>query len=168
MAGERAAHQGARNGLIGQKVPFAPGRAARSLAPGGCEHALRRPQLAYRSSWWLWPSSQGERTGTSGSPLLRRADARGRAEPPQRRQTAQEQSNRNSARPARCNDGQSSQTLLTQREQQIANLVAAGLSNKQIAREGSIAERTVKAHLHNAYQKLSVSNRTSLGVIRAV
>src|SRR5215217_4680619 len=76
---------------------------------------------------------------------------------------AQEQSNSTSA-PTRYNDGQSSQTLLTRREQQIANLVAAGLSNKQIAREASIAEGTVKAHLHNAYQKLSISNRTSLAL----
>ena len=80
------------------------------------------------------------------------------------RQTAQEQRNSNSARSARCHDGKSTQTLLTQREQQIANLVAAGLSNKQIAREASIAEGTVKVHLHNAYQKLSVSNRTSLAL----
>ena len=80
------------------------------------------------------------------------------------RQTAQEQRNSNSARSARCHDGESTQTLLTQREQQIANLVAAGLSNKQIAREASIAEGTVKVHLHNAYQKLSVSNRTSLAL----
>src|SRR4051794_1087033 len=80
------------------------------------------------------------------------------------RQTAQEQSNSSSARSARCNDGQSSQDLLTQREQQIANLLAAGLTNKQIAREISIAEGTVKVHLHNAYQKRSVSNRLSLAL----
>ena len=79
------------------------------------------------------------------------------------RQTAQEQ-NSDSARSARCYEGPPGQILLTQREQQIANLVAAGLSNKQIAREASIAEGTVKAHLHNAYQKLSVSNRTSLAL----
>ena len=80
------------------------------------------------------------------------------------RQTAQEESNSNNARSASCNDGQSSLTLLTQREQQIANFVAAGLSNKQIARPASIAEGTVKVHLHNVYQKLSVSNRTSLAL----
>ena len=65
MAGERAVRrlsQGARNGLIGQRIPFAPGHAARSLAPGWCEHALRRRQLASGSSWWLWPSNEGERT----------------------------------------------------------------------------------------------------------
>ena len=42
---------------------------------------------------------------------------------------------------------------LTPREAEIARLVAAGLSNKQIARKTCIAEATVKIHLH----KTSVS-----------
>jgi len=40
--------------------------------------------------------------------------------------------------------------------------VAQGLSNKQIARKVNISEGTVKLHLHKAYQKLDVANRTSL------
>jgi two-component system, NarL family, nitrate/nitrite response regulator NarL len=52
--------------------------------------------------------------------------------------------------------------LLTTREREIAMLVADGLSNKEIARRSSISEGTVKIHLHNAYQKLGVANRTSL------
>ena len=42
--------------------------------------------------------------------------------------------------------------LLTRRETEIAKLVAAGLSNKQIARKASISEATVKIHLHNAHK----------------
>jgi len=54
--------------------------------------------------------------------------------------------------------------LLTPREAELARFVAAGLSNKQIAQKASIAEGTVKLHLHNAYQKLGLANRTGLAV----
>jgi DNA-binding NarL/FixJ family response regulator len=54
--------------------------------------------------------------------------------------------------------------LLTPREAEIARLAAAGLSNKQIARKASIAEGTVKIHLHKAYQKLGIANRAGLAV----
>jgi DNA-binding NarL/FixJ family response regulator len=53
---------------------------------------------------------------------------------------------------------------LTSREQEIAALVAEGLSNKEIARKAGISEGTVKLHLHNIYQKLGVSNRTALAM----
>jgi two-component system, NarL family, nitrate/nitrite response regulator NarL len=53
---------------------------------------------------------------------------------------------------------------LTPREAEIARFVAAGLSNKQIARKASIAEGTVKIHLHKAYQKLGIANRAGLAV----
>jgi two-component system, NarL family, nitrate/nitrite response regulator NarL len=54
---------------------------------------------------------------------------------------------------------------LTAREAEIARLVAAGLSNKQIAREARIAEGTVKIHLHKAYKKLGIANRSTLAVM---
>ena len=66
---------------------------------------------------------------------------------------------------ARRNDSERVAKLLTVREQEIAKFVAAGLSNKQIARKASISEGTVKIHLHNAYQKLGVSNRTALAML---
>ena len=55
--------------------------------------------------------------------------------------------------------------LLTRRETEIAGFVAAGLSNRQIARKVSLAEATVKIHLHNAYKKLGIANRSMLAVI---
>jgi DNA-binding NarL/FixJ family response regulator len=55
--------------------------------------------------------------------------------------------------------------LLTPREAEIARFVAAGLSNKQIARKASIAEATGKIHLHNTYQKLGIANRSTLAVL---
>ncbi len=55
--------------------------------------------------------------------------------------------------------------LLTSREKEVAVLVAEGMSNKQIAHHINVSEGTVKIHLYNAYQKLEVSNRTSLAAL---
>lgn len=49
---------------------------------------------------------------------------------------------------------------LSTREIEVLRLVAAGLANKQIARRLAIAERTVKAHLTNVFQRLGVTDRT--------
>lgn len=48
---------------------------------------------------------------------------------------------------------------LTQREVQILQLVADGLSNKEIGTRLSITEGTVKNHVHNALEKLQLENR---------
>jgi DNA-binding NarL/FixJ family response regulator len=48
---------------------------------------------------------------------------------------------------------------LTQREIQILQLVAEGLSNKEIGVRLSITEGTVKNHVHNALEKLQLENR---------
>jgi two-component system nitrate/nitrite response regulator NarL len=48
---------------------------------------------------------------------------------------------------------------LTRRESEILELVANGLSNKEIASELSITEGTVKNHVHNALEKLHLTNR---------
>jgi len=52
------------------------------------------------------------------------------------------------------------ETALTRRETEILQLVAAGLSNKEIAAQLVITEGTVKNHVHNALEKLHLSNRT--------
>jgi DNA-binding NarL/FixJ family response regulator len=48
---------------------------------------------------------------------------------------------------------------LTRREIEILQLVADGLSNKEIGTELSITEGTVKNHVHNALEKLHLENR---------
>ncbi|MHB8958804.1 MAG: response regulator [Candidatus Limnocylindrales bacterium] len=48
---------------------------------------------------------------------------------------------------------------LTRRESEILQLVANGLSNKEIANELTITEGTVKNHVHNALEKLHLTNR---------
>jgi DNA-binding NarL/FixJ family response regulator len=49
---------------------------------------------------------------------------------------------------------------LSEREEEVLRLVAQGLPNKHIARRLGIAERTVKAHLTNVFQRLGVTDRT--------
>lgn len=53
---------------------------------------------------------------------------------------------------------------LTHRERQIAELVGAGRSNKLIARELGITERTVKAHLTEIFRKAGVGDRVNLAL----
>ncbi len=54
---------------------------------------------------------------------------------------------------------------LTTRERQIVRVMAEGLTNKEIGRRLTLAEGTVKVHLHHIYRKLGVSNRTELAVL---
>ena len=49
---------------------------------------------------------------------------------------------------------------LTERERQILQLIAEGLTNKEIARKLVISVGTVKVHAHNIYGKLGVGSRT--------
>jgi DNA-binding NarL/FixJ family response regulator len=60
------------------------------------------------------------------------------------------------ARPA---SGTSVQDL-SPREAEVLRLVVEGLLNKQIAGRLGITERTVKAHLTSAYQRIGVADRT--------
>lgn len=49
---------------------------------------------------------------------------------------------------------------LTEREVEILQLVARGLSNHQIAEELTISERTARTHISNILAKLHLANRT--------
>ncbi|HSR40543.1 MAG TPA: LuxR C-terminal-related transcriptional regulator, partial [Longimicrobiales bacterium] len=53
-------------------------------------------------------------------------------------------------------------SVLTDRETEVAALVARGLSNKRVGKELGISPRTVSTHLSNIYQKLEVGSRMEL------
>ncbi|MFH7766466.1 response regulator [Acinetobacter sp. BSP-28] len=62
--------------------------------------------------------------------------------------------------------------LLTGRETEILNLVAQGMSNREIAEQLFVSKYTVESHIKHIYRKLSVTKRTkavsaarSLGIL---
>jgi DNA-binding NarL/FixJ family response regulator len=55
--------------------------------------------------------------------------------------------------------------VLTERERQILEGVAAGDSNKEIAAQLSLSEKTVKHHMTNILQKLQVRNRVEAALL---
>ena len=58
-----------------------------------------------------------------------------------------------------ASEGASLDTL-TPRENEVLQLVAQGIQNKNIATTLALSEHTVKLHIHHIISKLGVSNRT--------
>jgi DNA-binding NarL/FixJ family response regulator len=54
---------------------------------------------------------------------------------------------------------------LTDRERQILELVATGRSNKEIAEEVFLSEKTIKHYMTNILQKLQVRNRVEAALL---
>jgi non-specific serine/threonine protein kinase len=54
--------------------------------------------------------------------------------------------------------------VLTCRERQIAELVARGMSNREIAERLVISKRTVDAHVNHIFGKLGLSSRVQLTI----
>ncbi len=54
---------------------------------------------------------------------------------------------------------------LSERERAVALCVAHGESNKEIARQLNLAERTIKAHLTSVFEKLGVRDRLQLALM---
>jgi DNA-binding NarL/FixJ family response regulator len=55
---------------------------------------------------------------------------------------------------------------LTPRERHVAEAVAAGWSNREIASYLSISEQTVTSHLTSIFDKLAVTSRLQLALYR--
>ena len=112
--------------------------------PPGPIHALREPGLGpARTALGARRFSAQVAAGKATDPQLAIARALGeaedrRAEPP-------------SGRPA-----------LTDREQEVARLVAAGLTNREIAQRLVLSPRTVETHVANLVAKTGVANRAAL------
>lgn len=54
---------------------------------------------------------------------------------------------------------------LSPREREVALAVAAGATNKEVARQLDITERTVKAHLSEVFEALKVRDRLQLAIL---
>lgn len=54
---------------------------------------------------------------------------------------------------------------LSVREKQVAELVATGASNKEVAHTLEITERTVKAHMSSILEKLAIRDRLQLALL---
>jgi len=53
---------------------------------------------------------------------------------------------------------------LTQRETEILQLVLTGRTNKAIAKQICVTEKTIEFHLHHIYTKIGVSTRLLAGI----
>ncbi|MDF0650592.1 MAG: response regulator transcription factor [Nitrospira sp.] len=63
--------------------------------------------------------------------------------------------------------GQSKRSLLTPQEQRLLPLVAKGLTNKEIAHDLRLSEKTIKNYLANVYSKLNIGRRSQIAAIYA-
>jgi DNA-binding NarL/FixJ family response regulator len=60
---------------------------------------------------------------------------------------------------------QEERTALTEREMEVLELMAQGLTNNQIAAQLHLSTRTIEAHLTHIYNKLGVNSRTEAALI---
>ena len=56
---------------------------------------------------------------------------------------------------------------LTEREKELLQLVATGVTNREVAQRLSISVNTVKVHLRNVYTKLGAESRTEATMVAA-
>ena len=67
-----------------------------------------------------------------------------------------------SGRPARVGWPVAGWDSLTETEARIADLVATGLTNRQVAREVFMSRHTVDTHLRHIFRKLAIVSRVQL------
>jgi len=68
------------------------------------------------------------------------------------------------AEPSSSYTGSRSKNSLTEREQEVLDLIADGLNNREIGERLFISEKTVKTHVSNILGKLSLADRTQAAI----
>jgi two-component system, NarL family, nitrate/nitrite response regulator NarL len=147
----RLAAAGVRVVVLSTIPELAQGSRALSLGARGYAHTLATPELlrgiaAAVDAGGLW----------LGPDLMRRLVA------VSSRLAALQNGGNGAASPAE--DRGLLLACLTSRERQVALAVTEGKTNKEIARELGIVERTVKAHLASIFDKLEVRDRLHLAL----
>lgn len=56
------------------------------------------------------------------------------------------------------------ESKLSEREKEVLDLIAKGYSNKEIAKELFLSEKTVKNHVSNIFKKINVTDRTKAAI----
>jgi DNA-binding CsgD family transcriptional regulator len=155
----------ARSGLLAGAV--AVRMAADGLAAGLIEAALADPEAA----WWPFDLARlhqlyGERLRRSRQVTLSRHHFRAAlttfellGEPAWAARAAAELA---ATAPTRRRRETGHQYPLTAQELQVAELAAAGLSNKEIGARLNMSHRTVSSHLYRIFPKLGISSRAAL------
>jgi DNA-binding NarL/FixJ family response regulator len=64
---------------------------------------------------------------------------------------------------ARVNLRPAAASALTETERRVAELAAAGLTNREVAQQLFVAVKTVEANLARVYRKLGITSRAELG-----
>jgi DNA-binding NarL/FixJ family response regulator len=64
--------------------------------------------------------------------------------------------------PEKRSPSRGSPDVLTRRQQEVAHLVAQGLTNRQVAAELTLSEHTVATHVREILKKLDFQSRTQL------
>lgn len=64
--------------------------------------------------------------------------------------------------PARRIQARRAESVLTRREEQVAELVAAGMTNREIAAKLVISQRTAQGHVEHILQKLGFTSRSQI------
>ena len=62
------------------------------------------------------------------------------------------------------NNGNIKSVRFTKREQEIVNLIAEGLSNKEIGQKLHLSHFTIKSYVHNLLEKLSLKTRVQIAI----
>ena len=64
-------------------------------------------------------------------------------------------------------ESSSTDIVMTNREIQVLKYLASGLNNQEISKLMNVSVHTIKAHIHNIFEKLSVQGRTE-AVVKAI